>query len=148
MFSKLAKETSAESGLDIPARWRGHLTYTKDTDSETLWRHCHVSVSAQLLVQVVCTPKMYVLTRSWLVLLVFLYPSGRILVYIEQGLPTYSMLVQNGTRFLLLSRFFFAVTRSASLWKKVNESHYRPEVPRGLQEVKVPRLRENGPGWW
>jgi len=31
---------------------------------------------------------------------------------------------------------------------KVNESHYRPEVPRGFQEVKVPRLRDNGPRWW
>ena len=31
---------------------------------------------------------------------------------------------------------------------KKNQSHYRPEVPRGLQEVKVPRLRDNGPGWW
>ena len=25
---------------------------------------------------------------------------------------------------------------------KINQSHYRPEVPRGLQEVKVPRLRD------
>jgi len=32
--------------------------------------------------------------------------------------------------------------------KKLNQSHYRPEVPRGFQEVKVPRLRENGSGWW
>ena len=32
--------------------------------------------------------------------------------------------------------------------KKVNQSHYRPEVPRGFQEVKVPRLSDNGPGWW
>jgi len=32
--------------------------------------------------------------------------------------------------------------------KMVNQSHYRPEVPRGFQEVKVPRLRDNGPGWW
>jgi len=31
---------------------------------------------------------------------------------------------------------------------KVNQSHYRPEVPRGFLEVKVPRLRDNGPGWW
>ena len=31
---------------------------------------------------------------------------------------------------------------------EVNQSHYRPEVPRGFQEVKVPRLRDNGPGWW
>jgi len=27
--------------------------------------------------------------------------------------------------------------------KKVNQSHYRPEVPKGFQEVKVPRLRDN-----
>ena len=31
---------------------------------------------------------------------------------------------------------------------KLHQSHYRPKVPRGLQEVKVPRLRDNGPGWW
>jgi len=28
-----------------------------------------------------------------------------------------------------------------------NQSHYRPDVPRGFQEVKVPRLRDNGTGW-
>jgi len=32
--------------------------------------------------------------------------------------------------------------------EKINQSHYRPEVPRGFQEVKVPRLRENGTGQW
>jgi len=31
---------------------------------------------------------------------------------------------------------------------KVNQSHYRFEVPRGFQEVKVPRLRDSGPEWW
>jgi len=31
---------------------------------------------------------------------------------------------------------------------EVNQSHYRPEVPREFQEVKIPRLRDNGPGWW
>jgi len=31
---------------------------------------------------------------------------------------------------------------------KVNQSHYRPEVLRWFQGVKVPRLRDNGPGWW
>jgi len=31
---------------------------------------------------------------------------------------------------------------------KGHQSHYRPEVPRGFEEVKVPRLRNNGPGWW
>ena len=35
-----------------------------------------------------------------------------------------------------------------SLRKKVTQSHYRPEVSRGFQEVKVPRLRDNSPGWW
>jgi len=33
-------------------------------------------------------------------------------------------------------------------WGKKNQSHYRPEVPSGFQEVKVPRLRDNGTGWW
>ena len=32
--------------------------------------------------------------------------------------------------------------------EKVNQSHYRSEVPRGFQKVKVPRLRDNGAGWW
>jgi hypothetical protein len=32
--------------------------------------------------------------------------------------------------------------------KKLNQSHYRPEMPGGFQEVKVPRLRNNSPGWW
>jgi len=32
--------------------------------------------------------------------------------------------------------------------KKVNQSHYRPKVPRGFQEVKVPRFHDNGTGWW
>ena len=29
-----------------------------------------------------------------------------------------------------------------------NQSHYRPEEPRGFQEVKVPRLRDSSPGRW
>jgi len=32
--------------------------------------------------------------------------------------------------------------------KVVNQSHYRHEVPIGFKEVKVPRLRDNGPGLW
>jgi len=32
--------------------------------------------------------------------------------------------------------------------EKANQSHYRLEVPRGFQEVKVPRLRDNDRGWW
>ena len=31
---------------------------------------------------------------------------------------------------------------------KVNQSHYRPEVSRGFQEIKFPSLLDNGPGWW
>jgi len=31
---------------------------------------------------------------------------------------------------------------------KINQSHYKPEVPRGFRKVKVPRLPDNGPGWW
>ena len=31
---------------------------------------------------------------------------------------------------------------------KVNRSHYQSEVPREFQEVKIPRLRDNGTGWW
>ena len=31
---------------------------------------------------------------------------------------------------------------------KVKQSHYRPEVPRGFQEVTVPRFCDNGTGWW
>ena len=30
----------------------------------------------------------------------------------------------------------------------INQSHYRPEEPRGFQELKVPRLRDNDTGWW
>jgi len=29
--------------------------------------------------------------------------------------------------------------------QKVKQSHYRP---RGFQEVKVPRFRQKGTGWW
>jgi len=36
----------------------------------------------------------------------------------------------------------------ASNRKELNQSHYRPEVRREFQEVKVPRLRDNGTGWW
>jgi len=32
--------------------------------------------------------------------------------------------------------------------KKIKQSHYGPEVPRGFQGVKVRRLRDNGTGWW
>jgi len=37
---------------------------------------------------------------------------------------------------------------ASELKVKVNQSHYRPEVSRGFQEVKVPRLHDNGLGWW
>jgi len=31
---------------------------------------------------------------------------------------------------------------------RINQAHYRPEVPRAFQEVNVPRLRDNVPEWW
>ena len=34
-------------------------------------------------------------------------------------------------------------TSARNHYYKVNQSHYRPEMPRGFQEVKVPRLRDN-----
>ena len=34
--------------------------------------------------------------------------------------------------------------RCIILYKKVNQSHYRPEVPREFHEVEVPRLRDDG----
>ena len=36
----------------------------------------------------------------------------------------------------------------AVLTVKKNQSPYRAEVPRGFQEVKTPRFRDNGTGWW
>ena len=30
-------------------------------------------------------------------------------------------------------------------YRDISQPHYRPEVPTGFQEVKVPRLRDNGP---
>jgi len=45
-----------------------------------------------------------------------------------------------------ISSFFEAMFYNKK--KRVNQSHYRPEVPRGFQEVKAPILRDNGPGWW
>jgi hypothetical protein len=38
--------------------------------------------------------------------------------------------------------------RAPGCYIKVNQSHYRPEVPRGFREVKFPRIRDDGPGWW
>jgi len=39
------------------------------------------------------------------------------------------------------------LTISVFIIRKVNQSHYRPDIPGGFQEVKFPRLRDNGPGW-
>ena len=34
------------------------------------------------------------------------------------------------------------------LYVKIKQSCYRPEGPRGFQEVKVPRFHDNDTGWW
>ena len=43
---------------------------------------------------------------------------------------------------------YFRSSTTVSYVVKVKQSHYRPEVPSRFQEVKVPRLCDNGPGWW
>jgi len=41
-----------------------------------------------------------------------------------------------------LNRLCTCFLRGCNYKNKVNQSHYRPEVLRGFQEVKVPRLRD------
>ena len=48
----------------------------------------------------------------------------------------------------LKNRYCWFLHPQTSCKAKVNQSHYWPVVPRGFQEVKVPRLRDNGPEWW
>jgi len=51
--------------------------------------------------------------------------------------------------FAVFSSGRLIVTHTTGIAKgKVNQSHYRPKMPRGFQEVKVPRLHDNGTGWW
>jgi hypothetical protein len=40
------------------------------------------------------------------------------------------------------------VTNTIQLQLKVNSPITGLERPRGFQEVKVPRLHDNGTGWW
>jgi hypothetical protein len=49
---------------------------------------------------------------------------------------------------------FTTTSDEVLIWKywsfasMTHQYHYRPEVPGGFQEINVPRLRENVPGWW
>jgi len=52
-----------------------------------------------------------------------------------------------GTSWIELALVFKRLITSLSVLR-VNQSHYKPEVPRGFQEVTVPRLHDNGAGWW
>ena len=47
-----------------------------------------------------------------------------------------------------VEKFFIRICALRVIKVMVNQSHYRPEVPRGFQEVKVPRFCDSGPGWW
>ena len=73
---------------------------------------------------------------------------------IIRRIATLSLLVLNRVQdiYLVMTEIgllsFFETTNKMEDEIKVNQSHYRPDVPRVFQEVKVPRLRDNGPGWW
>jgi len=56
--------------------------------------------------------------------------------------------IPNVVSYVLLILLPFLEFPDVCKGKKVNQSHYRPEVPRGFQEVKVPKLHVNGPEWW
>ena len=51
---------------------------------------------------------------------------------------------------LILRKFFIPTDAQMTSLKNVNikQTRYRPEVPRGFQEVKVPRYHDNSTGWW
>jgi len=59
-----------------------------------------------------------------------------LIIYIYIYIYIYKMLMRRGVFF------------PSGINKKVNQSHYRPEVPRGFQEVKALRFRDNCTGWW
>ena len=48
----------------------------------------------------------------------------------------------------LKNKPFFSRTTIYYPLQKGKSVQDRPEVPRGFQEVKAPRLRDNGTGWW
>jgi hypothetical protein len=52
--------------------------------------------------------------------------------------------------FALSSAAFMAKTLNVPSikGKYVKQSRYRPGVAQRVQEVKVPRLHDNGTGWW
>jgi len=52
-----------------------------------------------------------------------------------------------GTEIIIVFRYKWYLSTEV-VKDKVNQSHYRPEVPRGFQEVKVSRLHDSVPGWW
>jgi len=60
--------------------------------------------------------------------------------------PTF--LVEYSEAYKTQDKFIILRILNLRLIYKVKRSLYKPEVYRGFQEVKVPRLHENGPGWW
>jgi len=67
-----------------------------------------------------------------------LHPSLCISSTISRGSNTRNVI-------LFLQRLIRRGLTSFFSKNKVHQSHYRPEVPRGFQEVKFLRLRDNGP---
>jgi len=41
---------------------------------------------------------------------------------------------------------YYRISKKLEGIKMLNHSHYRPEVSRGFQEIKILRLRDNGSG--
>jgi len=62
---------------------------------------------------------------------------------VEKNFPCTIIVVLSGLYFIVLKTI-----QNITVDDENHQSHYRPEVPRGFQEVKVPRLHDNGPEWW
>jgi len=53
---------------------------------------------------------------------------------------------RNAYKAIINCWFIYTLTYERKV--KVNQSHYRSEVSRGFQEVKIPRFYDKGTGWW
>ena len=74
---------------------------------------------------------------------------GAVKVYLKQNMFRFSAEISPESLFCSESSFFsLTLHMTAHIRVKVNRCHYRPKVPGGFQEFKVPRLRDSGPEGW